>query len=216
MLVALGLCAGMSGAYAVPVSTTPQSYAFALNVSEIRFVGTIDDSATNAFNKFDSSLGTLQQVVFRWSSPLTAIGTVTPANATLDTSTFTVTVGASLVGLGSLFSRTFSDELAPPSANITETVAGNRTYSAAGDLSYFIGSGTFNADLTLTATVVSVNNSDSMSADWGTQTNRGNLTLEYIYEARSPGQIPEPGVLCLGAIAALALGAAARNGKLRR
>lgn len=207
LMVVLGLAAGAGVAVAAPIISTPQVYSFSLNISDNTGSPLLTASATPSFSRFDSTLGTLQQVVFRWTSTLTANSTFTPANFTLEPSTLEIEAGISLNGLGSLFNRSFSDAYDPAVASISENVSGDRAYSSPTDLAYFIGSGTFAADIALTARVVTVNESDTLDADWGTQRTPGQLSLEYIYEARPTGQVPEPGVLILGGIAAVALGA---------
>lgn len=227
VLVAAGVLSGVTMSVAAPITSTPQNFDFAIHTSGNVFIPadsqdapgfhTFTGSATSTFNEFDSSLGTLQQVVFTWQSPLSARVSFGPPG--FDDSlhaSIAPTVSAEIGGgVGTLFSSPFSATGATGQTvlNVTASVNNSRTYSAPGDLALFIGTGTFNTVLNLAVKVGADNGTADMSADWGTQANQGRLSLEYIYEARpTTGQLPEPGVpLLLGTLAAIGIGVTVRK-----
>lgn len=225
-LLALGMGLSAATSIAAPITSTPQNFTFAINTNAIEWINadtsdqpsfkTYSANATSLFNAFDSSLGTLQQVVFKWQSHLTASVDFGPVDDPELHASLAPTVDAEVVGLGTLFNKPFSKVGATGemSLGVSEAVNGTRTYSAPADLAYFIGTGTFSTKLNLSVKVGADNGTADMVADWGTQTNTGLLSLEYVYEARptSTGQLPEPGMaLLVGSLAAIAAGVAGRR-----
>ena len=225
-LIGVGVCCGAATSVAAPITSTPQVFSFAVHTNASVFIPedsqgdpsfrTFTGNTTAAFNEFDSSLGTLQQVVFTWQSQLAAGADFGPPGFDDELhASIAPTVNAVVTGLGTLFSNSFSVTGAPGQTvlNMTASVNNNRTYSAPADLAYFIGTGTFSTTLNLAVTVGADNGTADMSADWGTQTNQGRLSLEYVYEARpTAGRLPEPGVpLLLGTLAAIAVGVTVRR-----
>lgn len=211
VLIALGAA---TSATAAPITTTPQVFDFSLaqtNQVDPFAVQPYTATTLHSFNEFDAGLGTLQQVIFRWRSTLLASNT---GEFDDETATINGTAEADLVGLGDLFSSPFSASASPPgnlTASVSQAVDGSRVYSAPGDLAHFIGTGTFDTLLTLSVFNTPDNNSSTMHASWGQSTNLGRLTVEYVYDRPVTGQIPEPGVLLLGSVAALAFGLTARR-----
>lgn len=213
-LVALGITAAATFAQAALITTTPENETFSLSIGPLSTSinqGPFTVSGSLFFNRFDGSLGTLQQVVVRWDTALTA----SLVNSGFDTSVFDPTpfISASgdseISGLGTLFDTDFV-ALVPidqDSATINESIKGTRTYSAPADLAYFIGTGTFTTTVTLDVSPSSDNNSASMSASWQTPPRTGLFSVEYVYEPATVS-VPEPGMLLLGTAAVLAFGVA--------
>lgn len=221
VIAALGLGASASFSVAAPVLSTPQVFNFQLSTNNVQpdpfsfFLGPFVATTSHDFNAFDPGLGTLQQVIFTWQSPLTASFAVDPDD---QGTTVDAYVDATLTGLGSLLSGSYS-ATAPAgaaAANISEAVDGTRTYSAPAELAYFVGTGTFTAALGLTVNLTPDNSSADMSASWGTATNLGRLTLQYLYDSQSTVQVPEPGVLILGSATVIAFGLTARRRRKSR
>lgn len=212
--VALGITGAATLAQAALITTTPENETFSLSIGPLNAPfnqAPFTVSGGLQFNRFDGSLGTLQQVVVRWDTALTA----SLVNSGFDSSVFDPTPfikasgDAEISGLGTLFDTDFV-ALVPineESATINESVKGTRTYSAPADLAYFIGTGTFTTTVTLDVSPSSGNNSASMSASWQTPPRTGLFSVEYVYES-STVSVPEPEMLLLGTAAALAFGVA--------
>lgn len=209
-LIALGMTAVGPSAQAAPVTTSPQVGSFSISITrDFPFSTPTTGSLAVFSNEFDGTLGTLQQVVFRWDTALVA----SLINSGFDTGfgdpvpKIDASVDAEIVGLGQLFSSTFTASVADGAegATISQSVMGTRTYSAPADLAYFIGSGTFTTKVTLGVTVATDNASASMASSWETPLRTGLFSVEYVYEPAGV-RVPEPGVLLLGAAAVLAFG----------
>lgn len=217
VLAALGITTAATLSQAAPVTTTPENEPFSLSIGPLSTSinrGPFTASGNLIFNRFNGSLGTLQQVVVRWDTALTA----SLVDSGFDPSVFDRTPfieasgDAEIVGLGALFDTDFV-ALVPESetsATIDESVKGTRTYSAPADLAYFIGAGTFTTTVTFEVSPSSDNTSASMSASWQTPPRTGLFSVEYVYEPAST-QVPEPGVLLLGGAALLGFGVATRR-----
>lgn len=209
--IALGMVTAGTSAEAALVTTTPQIGTFLAALSgNAPFTAPASVTLAVSFNEFDASLGTLQQVVFRWDTALSARlndsgwddGAFGDPAPRIDAS-----VGAEVVGLGQLFGNDFTASVPDGgvSATITQSVTGTRTYSAPADLAHFIGTSSFSTQVKLDVTVVTDNDSASMTSSWQTTPRTGLFSVEYVYEVAGVS-VPEPGVLFLGAAAALAFG----------
>ena len=181
--VLTGLTMLMGGAEvsgAAAATTTPQVDAFTFTI--FPFQGTATQLLTPAFEKFDSSLGTLTSVDFGLDSSLSGFGTATIS-----------------VDSVQLSSQNFNTDFTVPyDASFTGLVG-------AANAAFYTGSGTFNALLTLS------NNSEVFDV-WTSQTSGSGetgLTLTYDYTPTPTTTTPLPGTLPLLATGLGGLGLAA-------
>lgn len=212
LLVALGVAFCSATATAAPIVTTPQTTSFSLSLSETSFLGNQSTDSTGSFQQFDPTLGTLQEVVFKVQGRTT--GSITFDSADPDDTNRTLGISTEIAvpdlnGGEYLFVQGSNATVLPDetSASIDTPGSSSASFTDPNDLAFFIGTGSFSTRRTLSVNVTADNSSATMFANWDVSL----LSLEYVYQARTTGQAPEPGVLFLGSLAAIAAGVAGRR-----